>query len=303
MNNWFQALTRTRQVIADTFRSLAGAGRADPRTLADFEELLIKADVPPRLAMELLAELRKTGSGASLPERLEQAMLHLLGAPEPYSWPREAAPRVLLLVGVNGSGKTTTAAKLAHLAKNHGLTPLLAAADTFRAAGTDQLRIWSERVGCECVSGVQGADAAAVAFDAIKAARARNLDAVIVDTAGRMHTRQPLMEELKKLRHVMGKSLPGAPHEVWMVVDAALGNNALSQVRHFHEMIPLTGLIVSKLDGSSKAGFLLGLRKELGLPIRFAGLGEGMDDLEPFQPREFVRALLGLDNATELKEG
>ena len=248
MSSWFQALNRTRQALSDRFRALFTGGRADARTLEEFEELLIKADVPPRLAAAFLEETRR-GDGAALAVRLERIMVDRLGPDLPFDWTAAEGPRVLLLVGVNGSGKTTTAAKLARRIRRQGGVALLAAADTFRAAGTDQLRLWADRVGCDCVSGRQGSDAAAVAYDAVQAGCARHADWVLIDTAGRMHTRQPLMDELKKLHRAVGKGLAGAPHEVWMVLDAALGNNAMSQVRQFHACVPLTGLIVSKLDG------------------------------------------------------
>jgi fused signal recognition particle receptor len=200
------------------------------------------------------------------------------------------------VVGVNGSGKTTTCAKLAHRAAAEGLTPLLCAADTFRAAGSDQLRIWAERLGCEVVAGATGADPAAVAFDALGAAIARKSDLLIVDTAGRMHTKQPLMQELVKVRRSLGKRKAGAPEATWIVLDAALGRNAIAQARTFHEAVPLTGIVVSKLDGSSKGGFVFTLADELGIPVLFAGLGEGAGDLVPFDRRRFVGGLLGLED-------
>ena len=171
---------------------------------------------------------------------------------------------------------------------------MLAAADTYRAAGTDQARIWAHRVGCDVVSGVSGADAASVAYDAVRAAMARGMDAVFIDTAGRMHT----MDELQKIQRSVGKCLPGAPHHTWLVLDATLGSNAVSQARFFHECIPLTGVVVAKLDGSAKAGFLVAVRKELGIPVLFAGIGEGMDDLVPFDVPTYVKSLVEIEART-----
>ena len=196
------------------------------------------------------------------------------------------------MVGVNGSGKTTTCAKLAHTAIQQGRQPLLAATDTFRAAGADQLKLWAKDVGCDVVAGAPGADAAAVAYDALDAAVARGRDLVIVDTAGRMHTKEPLMKELQKVRGAMAKRVSGAPHETWIVLDATLGQNAVMQAKVFHEAVALTGVIISKLDGSSKAGFVFSINREMGIPIRFVGLGEKMDELVPFEPEKFVGALM-----------
>jgi fused signal recognition particle receptor len=204
---------------------------------------------------------------------------------------------------VNGSGKTTTTAKLAHHAAAAGARPLLAAADTFRAAGSEQLRVWGARVGCDVVGGASGADAAAVAYDALAAAKARGNDVLLVDTAGRMHTKGPLMQELRKVSRSLGKGLPGAPHHTWMVLDATIGQNALHQAREFHAAVPLTGVVVAKLDGSSKAGFVFGVSRELGVPILFAGLGEQAGDLVPFEAAAFVDALLGLESAPARRSG
>jgi fused signal recognition particle receptor len=262
----------------------------------ELEEQLLLADLPVRLVDEILEALE----GGRPPDRLaavRKILLDTCGKAEPFAWQQAASPLTILAVGVNGSGKTTTCAKLAHLAMASGLKPLLGAADTFRAAGSEQLRQWAGRVGCDSVGGAQGADAAAVAFDALDAAVARGADVLILDTAGRMHTKEPLMDELRKMVRAVGKRVDGAPHEVWIVLDASLGQNAVTQAKVFHEAVPLTGVVVTKLDGSSKAGFLFAIARELGVPIRYVGLGEGEDDLAPFDPEAFVDGLLGLEES------
>jgi fused signal recognition particle receptor len=200
---------------------------------------------------------------------------------------------VVSIVGVNGTGKTTTAAKLAHLVQSRGETALLAACDTFRAAAIEQIKHWGYRLKVEVIAGAYGADAASVAHDAVAAAQARKADYLIVDTAGRLHTKHNLMQELQKLHRVMGKQLPGAPHEVLLVLDATTGMNALNQAREFNKAAPLSGLIVTKLDGTSKGGMVVAIQKELGLPIKFIGLGEHADDLQPFDAQQFAGALFG----------
>ena len=227
-------------------------------------------------------------------ELLRQRLLDALPPGEPTKWQSGGGPHSVLIVGVNGSGKTTSAAKLARCLLREGKSPLLGVADTFRAAGADQLKLWAERVGCPSVVGETGADAAAVAFDALESAWSRGADVLIVDTAGRMHTRKPLMDELQKVHRTLGKRQPGAPHDVWIVLDATIGQNALVQARQFHQTIPLTGVIIAKLDGSAKAGFLFGVARELDVPVLYAGLGEQMDDLVPFDPESFVDAILGI---------
>jgi fused signal recognition particle receptor len=202
-----------------------------------------------------------------------------------------SGPTVVSIVGVNGTGKTTTAAKLAHLIKSQRHSAVLAACDTFRAAAIEQLKLWGQRLQVEVIAGAYGADAAAVAHDAVAAAQARNIDYLFVDTAGRLHTKHNLMQELQKVHRVMGKQLPGAPHEVLLVLDATTGMNALNQAREFHKAVTLTGLVVTKLDGTSKGGMIVAIQKELGLPIKFIGLGEQADDLQPFDPAQYASAL------------
>jgi fused signal recognition particle receptor len=198
---------------------------------------------------------------------------------------------VVSIVGVNGTGKTTTAAKLAHLVQGEGRTALLAACDTFRAAAVEQLKLWGTRLHVPVISGASGADPASVAHDAVSAALARRADYLFIDTAGRLHTKHNLMQELQKVHRVMGKQLPGAPHETLLVLDATTGMNALNQAREFHKAVPLTGLVITKLDGTSKGGMVVAIQKELALPVKFIGLGEKPDDLQVFDPKQFAQAL------------
>ncbi|MEI6169313.1 MAG: signal recognition particle-docking protein FtsY [bacterium] len=294
MKSWLTALARTRDKIAGGLaRLIPGLAKADPVALEEWEKLLIQADIAPRLVEEWIARLKRKAGSGDMTHLMETMLLAAFPEQAPYQWTLPASPKVILITGVNGSGKTTTTAKLGHLAKQQGLTPLLAAADTFRAAGAHQLKLWADRLKLDVVVGAHGADSAAVAFDATKAAVARKADVVLIDTAGRMHTKQPLMDELQKVQRSIGKALPGAPHENWIVLDATLGNNAIIQARMFKECVDLTGVVIAKLDGSSKGGFVFTIRKELGLPVCFVGLGEGEDDLAPFDSKEFVKGFLG----------
>lgn len=297
MKSWFKALDRTRQQFATTLSRLIGrTASVDEETLDDLEARLLQADLPVRLSHDIIGLLREEGikRGHDAAQVVRQKLVDALGETASYDFTGTAKPQVILMLGINGSGKTTSSAKLAALVAGRSLKPVLGAADTFRAAGSSQLKLWAERIGCDVITGAMGADAAAVAYDAVDSAIAKNADVVIVDTAGRMHTKMPLMDELEKVVRAVTKRMPGAPHHTWIVLDASMGQNAISQARHFHQRVPLSGAIISKLDGSSKAGFVFSIRQELGVPIRYVGLGEGPDDLEPFAPGEFVDALLGL---------
>ncbi|RME35048.1 MAG: signal recognition particle-docking protein FtsY [Thermoflexia bacterium] len=300
MKGIFQSLARTRNAVFSRIASLLGASELTPQVWEDLEALLIQADVGVETTMDLLARLRKRADAEAIlrADRLREALSEELRALLPSPPPLNLGGRpldVLLIVGVNGSGKTTSIAKLAHRFRREGRRVLLAAADTFRAAATDQLRIWAERVGCPVVSGPEGGDPGAVVYDAIQAARSRGMDMVIVDTAGRLHTRYNLMEELKKVRRVAARAVEGAPHETFLVLDATTGQNALSQARHFTEAVDVTGVILAKLDSSARGGMVFAIARQLGLPVRFVGTGEGLEDLAPFDPDAFIQGLWGND--------
>src|SRR5438105_12685911 len=254
------------------------------------EEALIAADVGVRATAELVRRLEARPELGELSEALAEEVAALLG--EPGTLGVGERPSVILVVGVNGTGKTTTIGKLAHRLREHGHDVVLAAADTFRAAAEEQLEIWAERAGADFVGSARGGDPAAVAYDAIEAAQARGRDVVIVDTAGRLHTQTNLMEELAKVRRVIERRLPGAPHETLLVVDATTGQNGLQQARLFHETMGVTGVALTKLDGSAKGGIAIATAHELGLPVKLMGVGERIDDLRPFDAHDFARALV-----------
>jgi fused signal recognition particle receptor len=279
----------------DRLRRIFGAG-SGPEQRADAERALLEADFGVQPTHQILDRITGT-QGGDFDAALQRAIVELLGGEEkPAGLARsQTPPTVILVFGVNGVGKTTTVAKLARRLERSGRSTLLAAADTFRAAGVDQLRVWAERVNVPWVGRPEGkVDPAAVVFDAITAARARGIDTVIVDTAGRLHTDERLLEELKKVVRVTTKAHPdsGAPHESLLVLDATIGQNAIQQGKTFAAAIPLTGLIVTKLDGTAKGGSVVAVRRELAVPIRFIGTGEGIDDLEVFDPEQYARRLV-----------
>ena len=293
-----QGLQRTRKQFADNVhRVLTGRPTIDEDLFEDLEEVLLGADVGVGTSEALLERLREAVKRDKLStgEELEMALIEEVGAllceGEAQAPMVEQGPLVVMLVGVNGTGKTTTLGKLAHHYRSQGKSVLVAAADTFRAAAVDQLRVWAGRADVEIVSNDTGADPASVAFDAIQAGRARGVDVVLVDTAGRLQTKVNLMEELKKINRVAGKALPGAPHEVLLVLDATTGQNAVGQARKFSEAVEVTGLVLTKLDGTAKGGVVAAIAHELGTPVRFIGLGEGIEDLDEFRGEEFARAL------------
>ena len=293
-----QSLERSKDLLSHGLDSLLSLGRpVDAGLLQEIEDLLISADLGSATAREFVdllgEEIRRGRLGApediraTLRRFLEEA---LASAAAPLAL--DHRPTVILVLGVNGSGKTTTCGKLAAALKGEGRSVVLAAADTFRAAAIEQLEAWGRRVGVEVIHQAGGSDPSAVVFDAVKAATARGVDALIVDTAGRLHTKSNLMEELAKLKRVVGRQLPGAPHESLMVLDATTGQNGLAQAATFHRGVGLTGVILTKLDGTAKGGIVVRIHRELGLPIKLVGTGERPDDLQPFDPRVFVSALL-----------
>jgi fused signal recognition particle receptor len=293
------SLTRTKQQIVERFEEIVRRADTperrsrpvDVETIEALEELLISADVGVAATDRVISAVKKAPrNGQSLRDLVSQEIRHVF---EAVDVPVNAthAPNVVLIVGVNGTGKTTTVGKLANLLKNQGRKPLICAADTFRAAAVEQLEIWAKRAGVDIIRAREGSDPAAVVFDAISSARARGCDPVLVDTAGRLHTRVNLMNELGKIRRVAAKEVPGAPHESLLVVDATVGQNGLVQAREFTQAAGVNGIVLTKLDGTAKGGVAVAIANDLKLPIRYVGVGEGIDDLVPFSADEYVEGL------------
>jgi len=289
---------RIKQIALTDVGALMRGLNADD--LEHLERLLIEADFGVSATVELTGVLEdevrrgQLKTEADLKRALRERLTTMLAGPEnPGAIARaQPGPTIILLVGVNGTGKTTTAAKLAARLQQEGRSVLLAAADTYRAGAIAQLQVWANRLDLPCVAGSPGGDPASVAFDAIDAAISRRIDTVIIDTAGRLHTQEGLMEELRKVTRVIGRRLPGAPHETFLVLDGTVGQNAIQQGKLFSEAVSPTGIVVTKLDGSARGGAVAALRRELGLPVRFIGLGESVEDLEPFDPERFAENLL-----------
>ncbi|RLL87069.1 signal recognition particle-docking protein FtsY [Mesotoga sp. BH458_6_3_2_1] len=284
------SLKKTREGFFKRVKRLLSFETLDADALEEIEELLILSDMGSETVEEVIEALReRTEKGSEPVEILQEVLIDILDIP--FEVP-QAKPYVVSVVGVNGTGKTTTIGKLSKLYSMSGKKVVLAACDTFRAAAVEQLRIWSERANVDFINQGQGADSAAVAFDAISHAVSKGKDVVIIDTAGRLHTRSNLMEELKKVHRVIGKASPGAPSEVLLVLDATTGQNGLVQAKKFKEAVDVTGIVLTKLDGTAKGGIIFAIVKELGIPVRYVGVGEKEDDLKPFDSREFVNALL-----------
>jgi len=298
-----EAVTRTRESLSERIEDVVAFRKEiDRETLDDLEATLISADLGTATAATILEALREkvdrkqVANVEELKRVLKEELLAILNAAEQRPVQKvEGEPEVILVVGVNGTGKTTSIGKLTHLLRSQGKTVLLAAADTFRAAAIEQLEVWGERTGTEVIKNKPGGDPAAVLFDALQAAKARNTDYVIVDTAGRLHTKTSLMAELEKMRRTAQRFSANAPHETLLVMDATTGQNGLQQARLFTQSAGVTGIVLTKLDGTAKGGIVIAVQRELGIPVKLVGLGEGVNDLVAFDPDAFVDALLGLD--------
>jgi fused signal recognition particle receptor len=296
INQWRSGLAKTSKATFGQISALLGASEISDETYEDLEALLIKADLGIETSESLLEVIwdREREDGitktSELNAVLRQELRHKLDSPPALDY--SAIPTIILIVGVNGSGKTTTIAKLGKHFSEQQKEVIFGAADTYRAAAVDQLQIWGERLDIPVIAGQKNGDPGAVAYDTVQASIARGADLAIIDTAGRLHTRFNLMEELKKVHRVTGKSLQGAPHHVWLVMDATTGQNAIQQARAFKEAVDVTGIILAKLDSSARGGMAFAIQEELGLPIIFAGLGESADDLQPFDPDLFIEGIL-----------
>ncbi len=300
VDKFVKGLQRTKTHLVRNIQSLFTQTRVWTQEDYDkLEETFLKADLGVHITQRLLAEIREQyerGLIHTSADILNIARAQLLNSftqnpPKEIQW-ADQGPTVILLVGVNGSGKTTTCAKLAHIFQEDGKSVILAACDTFRAAAIEQLKIWAKRLECQIVAGKHGTDAAAVAFDAVTAARSRQVDIALIDTAGRQHTKKGLMDELAKIQRTIAKASPSAPHEVWLVIDGSTGSNALQQARVFSHSVNLSGICITKLDGTSKGGIAVAINEELKIPILFIGLGEELVDLQPFAPDIYVNSLL-----------
>lgn len=295
-----EGLKKTRSGIMGRMEGLFARNAFDDEFYEELEEILVAADVGVATTLNLVAALRqkvreeKAREAEQVIDILKGLLLDVLGR-EPVALNMAEKPTVILILGVNGVGKTTSIGKLASRFKREGKQVLLAAGDTFRAAAIEQLEIWADRAGSEIIKHQHGADPSAVIFDSITAALGRKRDVVLCDTAGRLHNKANLMEELKKIRRVVEKAMPGAPHEVLLVLDATTGQNALAQAKVFNEAATLTGVILTKLDGTAKGGIVIAIAKELKVPVKFVGVGEGVEDLQPFDPTEYVNSLFSLE--------
>jgi len=300
LSKWMKGLDKTRKVTFSRLASVLGTNEIDEYLWDDLEAILIQADIGVETSNEIIESLKKTVldqglyKSSDLVAYLKNELIQRLPeSRDPLDESEKIKPYVILMVGVNGSGKTTTTAKLAKKYTDAGKKVMIAAGDTYRAAAIEQLQVWGNRLNIPIIAGKEGGDSAAVAFDAVQAAIARNMDILIIDTAGRLQSRYNLMEELKKVHRVIGKALPGAPHAVWIVLDATTGQNALIQAKAFKEAVKVNGVILAKLDNSAKGGMAFAITQELDLPIIYAGLGEKADDLERFNREDFVNGIIG----------
>ncbi len=296
-----RGLSKTHKGFIDRITAVFKRSSAmDAGLLSELEETLVGTDIGVKTAYALFESIQKRASTLNGPESALNAIRDevegiLTKREAPLSIPRDVKPYVIMVTGVNGSGKTTTIAKIAYQLKSEGKSVIIASGDTFRAAAIEQLEHWANKVGADFVKSQEGADPSSVAFDGLQAAISRGHDVLIIDTAGRLHTKENLMEELKKTQRVLGKKLQGAPHEILLVLDATIGQNAIEQTRQFNNALGVSGIALTKLDGSSKGGVIVGIANEFQIPIRFIGVGEDMDDLQPFHAKSFVNALF-LDN-------
>jgi fused signal recognition particle receptor len=300
LNKWKQGLAKTSKATFGQIATFLGATQITAETWDELEGLLVQADLGIETTLEVVKSVqdRVYSQGLTRSSQLFEALQAELRArlDNPPKLDFSTKPTIILIVGVNGSGKTTSIAKLGKRYTQEGKRVILGAADTFRAAAVDQLQVWADRLDLAVIAGQPGGDAGAVAYDSVQAGISRHADIVLIDTAGRLHTRFNLMEELKKVYRVVGKAMPGAPHAVWLVMDATTGQNALQQARAFKEAVNVTGIILAKLDSSARGGMTFAIQRELGLPILYAGLGEKSEDLQPFDPDAFIAGIMGNHN-------